>query len=559
MVAVFGEPGPDDDAGRDFVAALATLVGDALSRRSVQRRITLELEAATLLAGASTLEQVGAGLLSILSAAGVDRVEIATAIAHHHWRRIYPVSEDDPDLAATVQGDSPVFVAAERGGELLIAAEGSGGKRYLLWLAGETITAPDREYARGLRNVAQLLAAFIERLHSSALALPSPSLRSVRDGDVETLYEAVYESLPVSVSLHDTRGALRAVNSRLAAAGGHPSGSAEGFESSGDTMLRRLYEHELPSWLARVLATGEPIFDLELVEVLAAPSAPVDVAAPPATAKTTPSGLSYVFLVRGNGRTHPRMTDRVTVNYWAGRRTESCSTRPLPEGPRSRPSPSSSSRVSPRASCSWWKGTKRASGSPRIWRMATAPAPELRIVDDVVVDQRGRVDELDHRRVQHRAVAGVAAQPRDHQQDSRPHTLSAARLDVLPDAGDEIHLRLQVASELALERRGLEIVNVDQVNLLAASEIEPRRLVRDVSGDGILRIAERFLEEGCGLLHVSRGQGQVGEAHEVLLYLLFEEPRPAAWDRADGIMSGRGDARGPRPDRVDSACAPRRC
>ncbi len=40
---------------------------------------------------------------------------------------------------------------------------------------------------------------------------------------------------------------------------------------------------------------------------------------------------------------------------------------------------------------------------------AGAAAPQLGVVDDVVVHQRRGVDELDHRRVEHRAVALVAA------------------------------------------------------------------------------------------------------------------------------------------------------
>ena len=62
---------------------------------------------------------------------------------------------------------------------------------------------------------------------------------------------------------------------------------------------------------------------------------------------------------------------------------------------------------------------------------AGAPAAQIRVVDDVVVDQRGRVDELDDRRVEHRAVALVAGKPRGHQEHGRADALAAARLDVL--------------------------------------------------------------------------------------------------------------------------------
>ncbi len=42
---------------------------------------------------------------------------------------------------------------------------------------------------------------------------------------------------------------------------------------------------------------------------------PADVAAPPADAKTTASGLAYRTLRPGDGKTHPKPTDQVRVHY----------------------------------------------------------------------------------------------------------------------------------------------------------------------------------------------------------------------------------------------------
>ena len=86
---------------------------------------------------------------------------------------------------------------------------------------------------------------------------------------------------------------------------------------------------------------------------------------------------------------------------------------------------------------------------PRVHGQAAAP--QLGVVDDVVVDERGGVDELDDRRVEHGAVALVAAQPRRHQQHGRTDALAAARLDVLADFRDQLDLRLDVAPELAID------------------------------------------------------------------------------------------------------------
>ena len=63
---------------------------------------------------------------------------------------------------------------------------------------------------------------------------------------------------------------------------------------------------------------GDLVFDVELLELKAAPKppeTPADVKAPPATAKKTASGLAYTILKKGTGTTSPKATDTVTVNY----------------------------------------------------------------------------------------------------------------------------------------------------------------------------------------------------------------------------------------------------
>ena len=77
-------------------------------------------------------------------------------------------------------------------------------------------------------------------------------------------------------------------------------------------------------WIPEELAyKGQPkrpqgmlVFDIELLEISASPSiAPPDVAAPPADAKKTPSGLAYKVLRAGKGTAHPERRSRVTVHY----------------------------------------------------------------------------------------------------------------------------------------------------------------------------------------------------------------------------------------------------
>ena len=81
-----------------------------------------------------------------------------------------------------------------------------------------------------------------------------------------------------------------------------------------------------------------------------------------------------------------------------------------------------------------------------------AAAAQVGAVDDVVVHERGGVDELDDRGIQHGAIALVAAQPGRHQEHGGAHALAAAALDVAAHLGNERNARLDVADELLLDR-----------------------------------------------------------------------------------------------------------
>lgn len=63
---------------------------------------------------------------------------------------------------------------------------------------------------------------------------------------------------------------------------------------------------------------GMLVFDIELVDFNtppAPPAAPEDVAAPPANATVTETGLAYVVITDGGDGPHPAATDRVQVHY----------------------------------------------------------------------------------------------------------------------------------------------------------------------------------------------------------------------------------------------------
>lgn len=94
-------------------------------------------------------------------------------------------------------------------------------------------------------------------------------------------------------------------------------GWSEGVQMMVTGEKRRLW---IPSELAYNNTPGRPagmlVFDIELIGIEPSPRvAPPDVAAPPADAKRTPSGLAYKSLRAGKGGQHPAKESMVTVHY----------------------------------------------------------------------------------------------------------------------------------------------------------------------------------------------------------------------------------------------------
>jgi peptidylprolyl isomerase len=75
------------------------------------------------------------------------------------------------------------------------------------------------------------------------------------------------------------------------------------------------------AWIPASLGAGKIkegdmfVVDGELVDVAHRPVVPADVAAPPADATKTPSGLAYKILVPGTGTDHPKKHGKVLVHY----------------------------------------------------------------------------------------------------------------------------------------------------------------------------------------------------------------------------------------------------
>jgi FKBP-type peptidyl-prolyl cis-trans isomerase len=79
---------------------------------------------------------------------------------------------------------------------------------------------------------------------------------------------------------------------------------------------RRLW---IPAKLAYEGHPGKPqgmlVFDVELLDILHVPDAPADVAAPPADAQHSESGLAWKVLKAGTGTVHPKKDSIVRVHY----------------------------------------------------------------------------------------------------------------------------------------------------------------------------------------------------------------------------------------------------
>jgi peptidylprolyl isomerase len=93
------------------------------------------------------------------------------------------------------------------------------------------------------------------------------------------------------------------------------AGWTEGVQLMVPGETRRLWIPEALAYRGVREPKGMLVFDVELISVAAAPQAPPDVAAAPADAKKTASGLAYKVLKPGTGTRHPSAINQVTVHY----------------------------------------------------------------------------------------------------------------------------------------------------------------------------------------------------------------------------------------------------
>ncbi len=94
------------------------------------------------------------------------------------------------------------------------------------------------------------------------------------------------------------------------------AGWQEGLKRMVEGEKRRLW---IPAELAYAGRADRPqgmlVFDVELLDILRLPPVPADVAAPPADAQTSRSGLAWKILKPGHGTTHPGPRSFVDAHY----------------------------------------------------------------------------------------------------------------------------------------------------------------------------------------------------------------------------------------------------
>ena len=94
------------------------------------------------------------------------------------------------------------------------------------------------------------------------------------------------------------------------------AGWTEGVQLMVEGEKRRLWIPEKLAYGSRPdRPQGMLVFDVELLDVLHMPNVPPDVAAPPADAQTSESGLAWKVLNPGRGTRHPSASGNVQVHY----------------------------------------------------------------------------------------------------------------------------------------------------------------------------------------------------------------------------------------------------
>jgi CheY-like chemotaxis protein len=254
VIALYSARGAlDGPEQQRFVQGVAHVLAGAISRDRTRQRLELESELDGAVADAADVSALGRGLLPVLRARlGAEALEIWCSMPEparawrQHFPELGPATAAPPWPAELLEREGlcyrPSF-ACERPSELWLSVPWGTGLVAVLRASGVGLRAPRRELEAGLRASARRLAPWLDRVRTQRDVRLSEAARRRALAELE----ALCESLPLGISIHDRSGALR-----------------HGLDLAAEPWLARLYGEELPAWITRVIDTGEPIHDVEL-------------------------------------------------------------------------------------------------------------------------------------------------------------------------------------------------------------------------------------------------------------------------------------------------------
>jgi len=260
VIALYSSRGDIDAAEHQrFVQSIANVLATASARDRARQRLELERAVDAVIASAGDLATLGRGLAQALrSALAGESLEIWCAtpepapVWQQHFPELSPATVAPPWPAELFERGRPLYRAelgSERPSELWLVVPTRTGAAAVLRASGLALRAPHSEIEAGLEAITRRLVPFFDRLRAQSDVRFSETARRRALPELE----ALFESLPIGISVHDSSGAVR-----------------HGLHFTHEPWLARLYAEELPVWLARSIETGEPIHQLELSVVAGA-------------------------------------------------------------------------------------------------------------------------------------------------------------------------------------------------------------------------------------------------------------------------------------------------
>jgi CheY-like chemotaxis protein len=220
----------------------------------------MELAISTAAAAAGSWSELGGGLEHVLRrvvTAEALEIWIESPAGSEHWQRRFPEGRR-PDVPVCwpderLEPPRPWYeppVSPAQPGELWWPVSPREGTAVMVRALGRSLRVPEPEVTRALERGARTVASCCRRLANLDALLEREASYRRRAAELEAFFAA----LPLRASFHDGSGSVRHVTRRLA---------RERDGSHGEA-LAHLYSQELPPWIARVVGTREPVFDLTL-------------------------------------------------------------------------------------------------------------------------------------------------------------------------------------------------------------------------------------------------------------------------------------------------------